>query len=306
MKHTIRFWLVAFLLACLVFVLMLFWMKCLSAPIPTDNIQEVPTVPLETNEIVIETRELELDENLQQKLQMFCEKFDGKWDVWVESLSEHTMAQIKRNTGEAEPMISASLIKLFVMGAVYDAVESGTLSSRDVNQELHAMITNSDNQATNSLIRKLGNGNVDAGMDTVNAFSKKIGCLDSKLNRLMLAENALQNYTTAADCARILRLIYRGQCVSEQSSAEMLSLLIEQRVNNRIPCELPNGLTVAHKTGDLIGLCCADVGIVFAPSGDFILCAICNNPPSDARAASEIAELSAFAYDYYENITQDG
>ena len=49
----------------------------------------------------------------------------------------------------------------------------------------------------------------------------------------------------------------------------MLAHLLAQQVNDRIPQGLPEGTQCAHKTGDLLGLCCADVGIVFTPQTDF-------------------------------------
>jgi beta-lactamase class A len=136
-------------------------------------------------------------------------------------------------------------------------------------------------------------------MKAVNAFADSIGCSDSRQNRLMLDDNGLQNYTTAKDCAVILGLIYSGKCVSEKWSAEMLSLLKAQTVNNRLPASLPSGTVTAHKTGDLAKLSCGDVGIIYSPACDYILCAICNDPYSDDGAAKAIAELSRQVYDYY-------
>ena len=196
-------------------------------------------------------------------------------------------------------MVSASLIKLFIMGAVYAEIEAGALAHDAVYPELRQMITVSDNDAANRLIRLLGGGDAAAGMAAVNAFAASIDCPDTRLNRLMLADNGLENDTSAADCAQILRLIYRGACVSETWSAEMLELLQTQTVNNRIPQQLPPETAVAHKTGDLPRLCSADVGIVFTPRGDYLLCVICNHSSEDAQTAEDIAALSRLVYDYY-------
>lgn len=253
----------------------------------------------ETPATAIETEWTPLDHTLQEQLQIYCKQMQGTWDIWVESLSDHTVAHVQQNEREDQSMVSASLIKLFIMGAVYDSMECGQLSDEAIEQEIYSMITVSDNNAANNLIRKLGNGNADAGMERVNDFASKIGCTDSMLCRLMLVENGLQNYTSAADCAHILELIYSGQCVSKESSAKMLSVLIQQKVNNRIPAGIPDNVSVAHKTGDLSGICCADVGLVFAESGDYILCVICNDPPNDVRAATQIMELSEFVYHFY-------
>ena len=63
--------------------------------------------------------------------------------------------------------------------------------------------------------------------------------------------------------------------------------------SDRLPALLPPGTPVAHKTGDLSGLCCGDAGIVYSPGGDYVLCAICNDQPYDAAARDAIAALSA-------------
>ena len=76
----------------------------------------------------------------------------------------------------------------------------------------------------------------------------------------------------------------------------MLDLLLLQRVNDRIPAQLPEGTPVAHKTGDLVGLCWADVGIVFSPGGDYVLCVISDGQASEREAKSATAALSREVY----------
>ena len=56
---------------------------------------------------------------------------------------------------------------------------------------------------------------------------------------------------------------------------------------------------MAHKTGNLTAMCVADVGIVFAPACDYILCVICNDPVTDSGATDEIVKLSRMAYAFF-------
>ena len=195
-------------------------------------------------------------------------------------------------------MISASLIKLFIMGCVYEQVEQGNLEHDAVYPLLVPMITVSDNDCANKLVRLLGDGDADVGMAKVNRWALMQGCGDTSMNRLMLADNGLQNYTTTADCAAVLRMIYEGTCVTEQWSAEMLELLQDQQVCNRIPAGLPETAVCGNKTGDLIGLCCADIAIILTEQADYILCAICD-PGNDSAAANSIKELSADVYEVF-------
>jgi beta-lactamase class A len=223
----------------------------------------------------------------------FVREQPGRWSLCYARLPDGETVSCAT---DEEPMVSASLVKLFILGAVCQRIEQGELRWEDAETRLRAMITVSDNASANELIRLLGGGDAEAGMAAVNAWCADLAYADTRLNRLMLADNGLQNYTGAADCAAFLTAVYRGECVSPEASRRMLALLREQTVNDRLPALLPAGTAVAHKTGDLSGLCCADVGIVFSPGGDYLLCVICNDQPYDAAAREAIAALSAQVY----------
>ena len=218
----------------------------------------------------------------------------GRWDLCYAPLPEGESVAL---ASDETPMVSASLIKLFVMGAVYERLEDGTLDRETADPLLRSCITVSDNSAANALIRLLGEGDAEAGMAAVNAWCAGQGYDSTRLLRLMLQDNGLQNYTSAQDCAALLSAIYRGECVSSAASQEMLRLLLMQQVNDRLPRDLPPGTPVAHKTGDLIGLCWADAGIVFSPGGDYILCLISDGAASETDAKSAMAALSRQIYD---------
>ena len=221
------------------------------------------------------TEDAALAEALREQLQGSSDK----WDIWAERLQEGTYAHVQENIDpDAPQMVSASLIKLFIMGAVYDAERSGTLTPGAQEDAICQMISVSDNAAANELTCLLGGGSEADGRAAVERFAASIDCTAVRYNRLMLVENGTQNYVSAEDCAAFLRLVYNRQCVSQEASEQMLAHLLAQQVNDRIPQGLPEGTQCAHKTGDLLGLCCADVGIVFTPQTDFLLCIICNDP----------------------------
>lgn len=235
-------------------------------------------------------------EAVQKVLDDFVAAQDGAWDVYYESLSDGASAAAQSGHGSEPRSVAASLIKLYVMGAVYDAVAHGKLTHDAVYNDLYSMITVSDNDACNRLVTLLGGGNAAAGMKAVNAFAAAIGCTSTQMNRLML-QPGTENFVTARECGTILRAIYNGSCVSADASKEMLTLLKAQTVNDRLPVNLPQGVTVAHKTGNLSNLSCGDVGIILSPKGDYILCVIANHEPSDATATTATATLSRTVYD---------
>ena len=260
-----------------------------AAPEPT------PAAATEDPAALLERREAEMN----ALLAAFAARQEGRWSLaWWEPQRGTEAAY----ASDAEPMVSASLIKLFIMAAVYERREAGTLDEASTEDALTAMISVSDNAAANELVLLLGAGDAQAGMAAVNDFCARFGCAETRMERLMLAGNGLQNYTSAGDCAALLSAILAGDCVSRKASAAMLELLLCQRIADRLPARLPEGTRVAHKTGDLAGLSCGDVGILYTPDGPVILCAICNDQASDAAAAEAIAALAEDIYRFEEAI----
>ncbi len=243
-----------------------------------------------------------LERDISQRL----EGVSSSWNVYIERLSDGTNLSCDYKLPEDGRMVSASIIKLFVMGAVYEQVQLGAIDESDVAPDLERMITLSDNDATNRLIRMLGDGEAEAGFIAVNAFAHSIGCYDTELNRLMLDwEEGLQNYTTGKDCAVILRLVYEGGCVDEIYSTKMMDLLKAQQKNQGLLWNIPSDVEVASKSGFISGICVGDVGIVFQNGLDYIICVICNNPNTDSGAQQLVSDISILAFDYFETLAAE-
>ena len=67
--------------------------------------------------------------------------------------------------------------------------------------------------------------------------------------------------SSARAMGRLLEMIYRAECASDQSCAEMLRILRLQQFNTRIPKYL-FGTTTPHKTGDFGPFIANDVGFI--------------------------------------------
>lgn len=221
--------------------------------------------------------------------------------------------ELSFNTAKA--LLPASVIKLFVLSEAFRRFEDGTLErDREITVPRSAcvpscgainylhdnltltvrdlcelMIILSDNTATNVLIDLLG-------MDAVNASAREDGFRDTVLRRKMFdsekAALGIENATSVRDVARWLELAYRGALVSPAASAEMLSILRDQRLNGKIPFyihALPNARPIAHKTGEDTRVT-HDVGIVYADR-PFIVCFMANDVdvPHFERLISEVA-----------------
>lgn len=196
-----------------------------------------------------------------------CASADGSWSVDV--------------NGD-EPFVSASIIKLAILGTLLDQAQSGALSLDDsvtvgpsdivggtgviqasgaggsyTYRQLAAyMIQDSDNVATNLIIDAVG-------MSAVNEYASEIGLTQTALNRRMMDFAAGdENYTSANDVAHMLQLIYQGKLASSDASEFALDLLKGQHDNAGLLEGLPAGSVFAHKTGTLDGVF-NDGGIVF-------------------------------------------
>jgi beta-lactamase class A len=184
-------------------------------------------------------------------------------------------------------MTAASLIKLYIAGAYLEAVEKGNMEDL-YDAAFTNMISLSDNDAANKLINLLG-------MDYINDFIKNHGFEDTRLNRLMLADNGLENYTSVNDCAGVLEQIYAGTFVSEEASARILSAMKNQRVVTKIPAGLPEGVESANKTGELLNVQ-NDTAIVFAPGGDYVFC-VMSQKVAPGNAETQIVDMSKTIYE---------
>ncbi len=206
----------------------------------------------------------------------------GEWSVYVKYLPTGEGIGI-----DSRPMVAASLIKLYVAGAYLEAVDLGEIQDL-YDESLRSMLSQSDNDAANRLISLLG-------MDRINDFIEKHGFEDSQLNRLMLAGNGLENYTSVKDCTELLEEVYKGSFVSQEASERILSALKEQSVRTKIPAGLPEDVICANKTGELSNIE-NDSAIIFAQGGDYIFC-VMSDHVSAGNAHKEIQEMSRAIYE---------
>lgn len=228
---------------------------------------------------------------------------NGSWSVYICDLSGGSEATINDS-----PMQAASLIKLFIMGAVYENYDSLSqqYGSATLDSYLTPMITVSDNDAANSLVSCLGSGDSTTGMQKVNSFCQSHGYTNTSMGRLLLASNEFgDNYTSAYDCGKFLKEIYQicsgtTQTPSLLHAEEMYSLLKQQQCTNKIPAALPEGVSVANKTGELSDVE-NDAGILYNAQGgnDLVIVCLSQNLSSPGEAQNTIAQLSRSIYLYY-------
>ena len=218
-------------------------------------------------------------------------------------------------------MQSASVIKIFIMGAVYERgvyaaecgkklIPMGEAYDGELKELLTAMIAVSDNNAANELVTRLGQGDFEAGAAVVNEFCKEHDFTATHLGRRFLAENPTDdNYTSAADCAAFLSGLYNGTLLNVEASGKMLELLEGQTVKGKIPAGLPNGVETANKTGEMpsgygLGSIENDVAIIMNGRYPYILCVLSNDIADNGSAQSVIRGISERTYLFFSDVVR--
>lgn len=195
-------------------------------------------------------------------------------------------------------MKAASLIKLYIAGCVYEENNYSSIQSSDMEELIDKMLSKSDNDATNTLILDLGNGNADEGMKKVNDFCKKHAFSDTSIGRLMLDFDARQdNYTSVSDCANFLKAVYKGDIIGSES---ILNYLLKQERTEKLPAGVPLEINVANKTGELKDVE-NDAAIFLVDRAPYIVTVMMSDLKDTAAARKTIKNISNQIYHYMEN-----
>jgi len=167
-------------------------------------------------------------------------------------------------------------------------------------------ITRSDNQATDALLAAVG------GPQAVNRWLAGAGIRDFRIDRdiatLVRDDGEIDPSTTIdpRDSATPLAMVqllsglYRGQWLTPASRAVLLGAM-ERCITGkrRIPALLPEGVSVAHKTGSLNNTS-SDVGIIRTPDGRAMAVAIyVTGQGTRANREARIASIARTIYDGY-------
>src|SRR4051812_41499404 len=243
------------------------------------------------------------------------------------------------NTGESfeykaeRPMPTASLIKLPIMIATYNAIENGKLSLDEVMElkkedqvpgsgvltahfspgtkislrdAIHLMIVYSDNTATNLVLDKLG-------LPPTNELMAKLECPETRVNSKVFRRDTSIDKdrskefglgsTTARDMVKLCEQLHEKKLVSEKASEQMLDHMFACDDKLKVPRMLPTGTRVAHKTGSVNSLR-TDAGIIESPAGP-IAYGILTDKNKDQRWTDDnegdlfCAEIGAAVFKYF-------
>ena len=209
-----------------------------------------------------------------------------------------------------EEFFSASVIKVPIMVAVFRKIDEGELSLSDtfptkegdwaagagwmqwedagqsyaVYDYLYLMMTQSDNVATNALLRKVG------GIEYVNEVTKSMGTEDTMLVQKVTSERGavplLDNRTTTRDMAVMLEKISNGEAASPESCETMVGIMVENYLESWLVDGVPGdtNVDIANKGGWLYKVY-DEVGIVFHEERPYAVAILSKYGPGDPLEA---------------------
>jgi beta-lactamase class A len=238
---------------------------------------------------------------LQQAIEARIRGFSGTVSLYARNLDTGSAIGIR----EAEPVRTASTIKLPIMIAVFDAVArgqarwtdlltvtkpekvsgSGVIASeisdgvqlplRDV---VNLMIVLSDNTATNMILERFTADAVNACLDRIGIRTTRVlrkiqgDGTDLKAGSGWSAAGKLPEYqkyglgvSTPRDMVALLEKLERGELVSPEASRGMIAILKRCQDDTGMRRRL-GGIAVANKTGALDALR-SDAGIAYSKGG---------------------------------------
>ena len=128
----------------------------------SESDQQEGTLSPSSNTTFTDNTDSSMD-NLLNQVQSLLPTDNGTWSVYVCNLLKDSNGTINDTQMQA-----ASLIKLYIMGAVYENYDSISQSHNgdEIDSNISSMITVSDNDAANTLVNWLGDGNDSTGMES--------------------------------------------------------------------------------------------------------------------------------------------
>lgn len=233
---------------------------------------------------------------------------EGSYGIYIQSLSDTDIYGL--NYKEIFP--AASLYKLVLIAVTLQQLEEGKLKLEDevvgdtnylkevlggvdfgygesskitytVGHILDRIGRVSDNFASIMLTSEVRNRAKQIGKvtDPLADLSRQLGLEGTSFEGIPT--------TTAQDVAKIFKLADEGHLVSKEVSSNFLKILFSSQINDRIPAKLPEGVKIAHKTGELRDIR-HDAGIVY----------LAFKEPTEASVSAKISnEQSSFTNEGY-------
>jgi beta-lactamase class A len=228
------------------------------------------------------------------------------------------------HAGEVFPQ--ASSIKIAVLAELYHQAQTGKLKLNDLytvqasdlvpdsdimggltpgvtritlRDLATMMVAVSDNSATNVLIDRVG-------MENVNGLMSSLGLTHTRLRRKMMdlkaASEGRENISTPGEMLALLENLYRGKILNKEMTEDFFKVLSTHK-SSFIPRELPEGLKIANKPGELEGVR-NDSGVVFVEKRPYVICVMTTYLQRERDGEEAISRISLAAYRMFDRLAR--
>jgi beta-lactamase class A len=264
-------------------------------------------------------KEADLLAKLHARVKAVDARLDGVLGVCVRDLA--TGATVDLRPDEVFP--TASSIKLAVLYELYRQQEEGrvdldevvrpplprvggggvlwrlggqvSLTWRDLAVLTHVW---SDNEAANTLVRRVG-------MDAVNRRLDSLGLTRTRLRRQMMdieaARRGEENVSTPRELARLADLVGRAEGLAASDGRDLLAVAALPDSGSSFRRGLPEGVRAVSKAGELEGVRC-DAGWVDVPGRPYSAAIMTTYLRNEADGEAAIAEISTAIYATFDRL----
>lgn len=226
-------------------------------------------------------------------------------DVGVAALDLTTGESVSVKGSTPFPM--ASTVKVAVAALYLAQVDHGrrslddTINGVSARSLMNRMMINSDNRATDILLRDLGGPRVlDQWLQERGVTGLRV---DRNIAQLLAAKRDLwdrRDSSTPEAMVKLLQKIYKAELISPSSRNYLLNVMARCKTGkNRMRALLPYGTPVEHKTGTLNGYT-SDVGFITLPDGRRIAVAMFARGGGDRPRT--LAESARAIYDGFKTV----
>jgi beta-lactamase class A len=161
------------------------------------------------------------------------------------------------------------------------------------------MVAVSDNSATNVLIDRVG-------MENVNALLDSHGLSHTRLRRKMMdlkaASEGRENISTPGEMMALLENLYRGKVLDKEMTEDFFKVLSTHKASF-IPRDLPEGLKIANKPGELEGVR-NDSGVVFLDNRPYVICVMTTYLRNERDGEDAIRRISLATYRMFDRMAR--
>jgi beta-lactamase class A len=157
----------------------------------------------------------------------------------------------------------------------------------------------SDNSATNVLIDRVGMGNVNALMDSLGLKHTR---LRRKMMDLKAAQEGRENISTPREMMTLLEDLSDGKLLNGELTKDFFQFLSMHK-ESFIPRELPEGVKIANKPGELEGVR-NDSGVVFVENRPYVICVMTTYLKNERDGEAAISKISGVAYRMFDRLAR--